>query len=144
MALRWLGRRDYGCCELARKLTQRGVSDELAERVVERLAEAGLVSDLRFAEVFTRQRAERLQGPLRIRAELQSRGIGGEDIDHALAQFDGAWGSRAREWALRRFRGELDRRERARLYRAGRQRGFSHDQVMGAIDHLHSLEGRDD
>lgn len=138
MALRWLGRREYGRHELASKLTQKGVPHDVAEAAVERLADANLVSDQRFAEVFARQRVERLQGARRIRAELQARGIGAADIEEALQPFDGGWGRRAREWARRRHRGELDRRERARLYRAGRQRGFSHDQVMAAIDHLHS------
>jgi len=136
MALRYLGRREYACRELARKLSQRGVPSDTAEAVVAELAAENLVSDARYAEARARERVGKGYGPARIRAELRSRGVPDSDTEAALAPFDDQWHELARAWAARRHRGELDEKARARLYRAGMNRGFSHDHVMRAIDHL--------
>jgi regulatory protein len=140
MALRYLGRREYALEELRRKLLQRGVADELAEAVVAELAEQNLVSDERYAEAWARHRVQKGYGPARIRAELRGRGVDDGTIAAALTPFDEQWHELARAWAERRHRGALDEKARARLYRAGMNRGFSHDQVMRAIDHLRSLQ----
>jgi regulatory protein len=136
IALRYLARRDYSCAELAAKLLQRGAASEVAEAVVERLGEAGLVSDERFAEVFARYRSQGGYGPMRIRAELRQKGVKGELIEQALEPYADEWHELAFAWLSRRLRGELDRKAEARLYRGGQQRGFSHDQVMRAIERL--------
>jgi regulatory protein len=147
MACRLLARRDHSRLELQRKLVQRGVDGDTAEDVVAHLEEQGLVSDERFAEVFVRQRVERLQGPMRIRQELRARGVADEDIRRALEPFDESWHERARRWVARRHDPEgaetLDRKARARLYRGGQQRGFSHDQIMRAIEWLAREEARE-
>jgi len=140
MALRYLARRDYSCLELTRKLVQRGVAEELAENVVQRLGEAGLVSDERFAEVFARSRVNSAYGPMRIRAELRQRGVTDALIASALQPFEEDWHELARDWVARRHRGALDRKAEARLYRGGTQRGFSHDQIMRAIEWLRSAD----
>ncbi len=134
--MRYLARREYTRQELFRKLVARKVDEVTADDAVASLAEEGLVSDERFAEVFTRHRVERLYGPLRIRMELGRKGVDSDLAAAALAPFDDGWHDRAAEWVNRNWRGELDQRERARLYRGGTRRGFTHDQVMRAIDSL--------
>ena len=140
MALRYLARRDYSCLELSRKLGQRGVVEELADSVVQRLSEAGLVSDQRFAEIFTRTRVNNAYGPMRIRAELRQKGVSDPLIAAAMQPFEDTWHQSARDWVVRRHRGVLDRKAQARLYRGGTQRGFSHDHIMRAIEWLRSAE----
>lgn len=136
MALRYLSRREYACEELRRKLQQRGVPSETAEAVVDDLAAQNLVSDARFAEAWARVRVQKGYGPMRIRADLRQKGVGDAFISEALSTFEEGWYEQALQWATRRHRGELDEKARARLYRAGMNRGFSHDQVMRAIDVL--------
>ena len=75
IAFRYLGRREYGCRELALKMERRGVDSSTALAVVNELNSEGLVSDSRFAEMFVRSRVARLFGPLKIRALLRQRGI---------------------------------------------------------------------
>ncbi len=112
-ALRCLARRDHSRAELARKLAAHGSSAEI-EAVLLRMAELGLLSDARFAEVFVRGKAARF-GASRLRRELSQRGLERELIDEVLAsaelepELDRArtlWRSRfgvapegAREWA---------------------------------------------
>lgn len=136
MALRYLSRREYACEELRRKLLQRGVEDDVASEVVHDLAEQNLVSDARFAEAWTRVRVQKGFGPRRIRADLRQKGVPDALIAEALAAFDETWFDEALTWARRKHRGELDEKARARLYRSGTNRGFSHDHVMRAIDAL--------
>ena len=94
------------------------------------------MSDARYAEARTRERVGKGYGPARIRAELRARGVSDSDSAAALAPFEDQWYDIARAWAERRHNGDLDEKARARLYRAGMNRGFSHDHVMRAIDHL--------
>lgn len=136
MALRYLGRREYALEELRRKLVQRGVAEDTAASVVADLADQGYVSDERFVEAMIRQRTRKGYGPARIRAELRGKGVDATIVDRALGAFEADWYERALSWARGRQRGPLDEKARARLYRAGTNRGFSHDQVMRAIDRL--------
>ncbi|WP_191621284.1 regulatory protein RecX [Marinihelvus fidelis] len=134
VAMRYLARREYTETELIRKLEARGIDDVAAHSAVEALASDGLVSDERFAEVFTRQRVERLYGPVRIRMELRRKGVADDLAAAVLAEYDEQWYRRAEDWVSRSARGEPDQKERARLYRGGMRRGFTHDQVMRAMD----------
>ncbi|HHO68381.1 MAG TPA: regulatory protein RecX, partial [Gammaproteobacteria bacterium] len=79
--MRLLARREHSVLELRRKLEQRGWQGGPLDEVLDSLVDQNLLSDRRFAEVYTRTRIERGYGPLRIRAELRERGI-----DAALAE----------------------------------------------------------
>ena len=136
MALRYLFRREYAVEELRRKLAQRGVESSVVDKVVDDLVMQNLVSDERFAEAWVRVRVQKGYGPMRIRADLRRKGVSDAVIADALSAYGESWYDEALSWARRRHRGELDEKARARLYRAGMNRGFSHDQVMRAIDAL--------
>jgi regulatory protein len=136
MAYRYLGAREHSCQELRDKLQRRGVPRDVAFITVDELAEEGLVSDQRYTESFVRSRVQRHQGPLKVRAELRKRGIADALIDDALSAHEADWSELALAWVGRRVRGALDRNEKARLYRSGTSRGFTHEQMMRAIDSL--------
>jgi regulatory protein len=138
MAMRFLGRREHARQELLRKLTQRGVDEALAGRVIDDLAEQNLQSELRYAEAHARQRVGRGYGASRIRMELRGKGIDDALIGTVIEPFEEDWYTLALDWARRKHRGALDEKARARLYRGGMNRGFTHDQVMRAIDQLRS------
>lgn len=136
LALRFLARRDYACRELADKLRQRGVTADEAGSTIEALEAEGLLDDARYAELYCRQKFETGHGALRLRTDLRRRGVADHAIAAALKAYEGRWEEAALA-LLRRRAGDLaDERERARLYRAGLRRGFSHDEVMRAIDRL--------
>jgi regulatory protein len=137
-AYRYLGAREHSCQELRDKLQRRGVPRDIAYIAVDELAEEGLVSDQRYAESFARSRIGRYQGPLKIRAELRKRGISDALIDQSLSAHEDDWLQLALHWAGKRLEGTLDREAKARLYRSGTRRGFSHEQMMRAIESLES------
>ena len=124
--MRLLARREHAAGELASKLVRRGFERAAADAEIARLAREGLQSDERFAELFVEQRAARGDGPLKIRAALDERGVASERSDAALAPYDDEWSSRAREALQGRFGGEApaSRRERARRARFLQSRGF--------------------
>lgn len=135
MALRLLTRREHGAGELARKLQQRGVSREQAHEVIAELAEQGWQSDARFAEQFARDHAARGDGPLKIRAAMQQRGVRASEIDAALRELDVDWLSNAREARRKRFGTELPQNaaESIRQQRFLLTRGFDGSDARMAV-----------
>ena len=98
-----LGRREYSRAELAAKLGDYPPEDIAA--VLDHLAERGWQSDARFAESYLR--GHRGYGRLKMRHELEQRGIRGELLRETLDSAD--WFAAAREvyqknTALRRRR----------------------------------------
>jgi regulatory protein len=70
-AIGLLARREHAQAEIKRKLRDRGYDKELTLEVVDDLTRQRLLSDTRFAEAFIRSRADRGQGPVRLKAELR-------------------------------------------------------------------------
>jgi regulatory protein len=87
-ALRLLARREHTRLELARKLGARAtLSAEhhaLVTEVLDQLEQEGLLHEDRFVSAYVNERFDKGFGPLRIRAELQTRGIGETLIDRHL------------------------------------------------------------
>ncbi|MHB0776689.1 regulatory protein RecX [Halomonas sp. WWR20] len=139
-AIRLLARREYSRAELERRLAAKGHDAETLSEALDALADEGLQSDARFAEVFVRSRVARGQGPMKIRAELNERGIERELARNALdnAQSSGEidWHSLACETLAKRFAGPGgEPRERARRERFLAGRGFDFAQVRYALEH---------
>ena len=136
-AVRLLARREHSKLELRRKLAARGFDAGRIDRVLDRLADDGLLSEQRFAESFARQRAERGYGPVRIAAELRERGIDSGDAEQALEALEVDFGARAREVYLRKYGdapgAALDYRERARRFQSMRRRGFEPEHILDLI-----------
>ena len=129
-AMDLLARREHGRAELARKLRQRGAEAELIDSALERLSEEGLLSDERFLESFIRSRANAGYGPLRIRDELNQRGLPRAAVERALADNPIDWAENLHELWQRRFAGlPADARERAKQGRFLLYRGFAHEAV---------------
>ena len=130
VAMDLLARREHGRVELARKLRRRGASAELIEAALDRLCEEGLLSDARFLEAFVHSRARAGYGPLRIREELNQRGLPRAEVERALAASEVDWAASLRELWQRRFASlPDDQRERARQMRFLLYRGFAGDAV---------------
>lgn len=130
-AMDLLARREHGRVELARKLRQRGASDEHIEAALDRLSEEGLLSEARYLESFISYRARSGFGPQRIRDDLSQRGLARADIDQALRDSGIDWREGLRETWQRKFAGELpaDARERAKQMRFLVYRGYPMDMV---------------
>jgi regulatory protein len=104
IALDRIAARDRTRHELAQALTARNVPAEVAEQVLDRLQEVGLVDDAAFAKgwVESRQQRRHLSRPA-LRRELRAKGVDREQIDVALESVDfGDELAAARELARRR------------------------------------------
>lgn len=137
-AVHLLGRREHSASELRRKLQQKGFCAATIDTVLERLQERDWQSDVRFTEGFVRQRIESGYGPLKIRADLQQKGVASELVARALEASAADWIALAEERYRRRFGAQppADEKERARRQRHLYQRGFLPDQVRTACSRV--------
>lgn len=133
-ALRALGRREHSARELTRKLTHDGLDQAHASELVGELSESGWQSDERYADLLTRSRIAQGYGPLRIRAELSSRGVDEALIRAALHDAEPDWLDIVRRLHDRRFvRPATTPKERASRYRYLAARGFTSTQVASVL-----------
>lgn len=141
-----LERRMRSRYELLVILRRKRIPEEVAEQVLDRLTEVGLIDDTEFARVFvaSRQRS-RPRGPRGLAAELRKRGIDPGVIDRVLEEAGEsedpvATARRAVEAKLRALSGkppgEMKRKAEAFLLR----RGFSYDVIRDALAGLDDAE----
>lgn len=134
-ALRLLGRREHSRVELWHKLYRNAGDDDQLARVLDALESAGWLDDRRFAQAYARQRREAGYGPIRIRAELEQRGISDEP-EELRAVTEDEWRQSAYRQRVRRF-GQSDAalswKEMGRQGRFLAQRGFSQSQIEAAL-----------
>ena len=89
LCLRLLTARARTRSELAGQLTKRGYPHDVSTRVLDRLAEVGLVDDADFAEQWVRSRRVNAgKGKRALAAELRTKGVPGEVITAVLADID--------------------------------------------------------
>ncbi|WP_191225036.1 regulatory protein RecX [Billgrantia desiderata] len=144
-AIRLLARREYARAELAQRLAARAHSAEAIAACLDTLVDEGLQSDTRFVESFVRSRIARGQGPLKVRAELERRGVERALIAAALAEAEREgevdWFELAAATLARRYsQPDGTPRERARRERFLASRGFEFEHVRYALERLDSVE----
>lgn len=132
-ALRLLSQREHSRAELLRKLAQHVEEGDNLEALLDDLQARDFISEARVVDSVLNRRAARL-GAARIRQELQSKGLGADAVQQAVAQLQGSELERAREVWRRKF-GEpaADPQGRAKQMRFLLARGFSGDVVRRAV-----------
>ena len=89
VCLRLLTVRARTRAELAERLAKRGYPDEVAETVLSRLAEVGLIDDEDFAEQWVKSRQRNAgKGKRALAAELRTKGVDADVIASALSGID--------------------------------------------------------
>ena len=136
--LRLLARREHSQRELLNKLIAKGYSRESIENVVSELAEQGLQNDHRFMESYARQRIAKGYGPVRIKYELQQKGIEDCDLDLVVGESAGSWAELLNSIYTRKYQGarSVTRQEWAKRSRFLQQRGFSGEMIMNLFKQL--------
>jgi regulatory protein len=136
-------RRAHSVHEMKKALARRCEDDKIVRGVVERLKRQNLLDDARYAKQFTRLRTEsRKQGEFRIARDLRARGIPDRHIEAAIkdavaAGADPAAIIRQRiERKLRLYRGEIDERKLASLYRSLLGAGFPSDLIRKELHRI--------
>jgi regulatory protein len=141
-AIKILMRRAHSVNEMKKALARRCEDDKIVLAVMERLKRESLLDDARYAKQFTRLRTEsRKQGEFRIAWDLRARGIPDRHIETAIkesaAVVDPAAIIRQRiERKLRLYRGEIDERKLASLYRSLIGAGFPSDLIRKELHRL--------
>jgi regulatory protein len=142
LCLRLLTARARTRAELAGQLTKRGYPDDVSARVLDRLADVGLVDDRDFAEQWVRSRHVNAgKGKRALVSELRARGVDDEVITAALADVDpSAERVRAERLVADKLRRErltdeakLARRLVAMLARRGYEQWMAFDVVKVAM-----------
>jgi len=138
-AVRALMRRAHSVHEMKESLERRSDDKAMVKSVLDRLKRQGMIDDARYAKQFARQRAEiRKQGKFRISRELRARGIPDRHIDSALEESAKETDERVVvrqriEKKVKLFRGELDDRKIASLFRSLLRAGFTSDVVRNEL-----------
>lgn len=134
-AMGLLARREHTCKELLAKLTRSGHSLEAVQQVIASLLDEGLLSHERFAESYTRHRINRGYGPVRIRQELEQRGVEDHLIELALEAVSDEWSACVTWVREKKFGKELpqDYETKAKQMRFLQYRGFSTEQINNSL-----------
>jgi regulatory protein len=141
-AIKILMRRAHSVSEMKKALIRRTADEDLIQKVIARLKQNGYIDDARYAKQFARQRTEgRKQGKFRVARDLRARGVPDRHIEAALEEAaqntDEAAVVRQRiERKLRSYRGEIDDRKLASIYRSLLRAGFSADVVRRELKSL--------
>ena len=140
LCLRLLTARARTRAELAGQLTKRGYPDDISARVLDRLAEVGLVDDAGFAEQWVRSRRVNAgKGKRALVAELRTRGVDDEVITAALDDIDAcAERERAEQLVRDRLRreplgGDDDAKVMRRLVGMLARRGYHQSMALDVV-----------
>jgi regulatory protein len=145
-AIDLLSRREHSRAELQDKLRRRDYPHDLITEVLNECVANNYQSDERFAESFVRARVNRGYGEMKIRAELQARGIGSELMGLAVEASDVDWKANAEEALKKKFLNAAlagkrtenvrDRKFRGKMQRFLQNRGYNPDQIISAVNRL--------
>jgi regulatory protein len=139
LCLRLLTARARTRAELECQLTKRGYADDVIARVLDRLAEVGLVDDNDFAEQWVRtRRANAGKGRRALAAELRTKGVDNDVITNVLADIDsGAERQRAEQLVRDKLRREKladdDAKIARRLVGMLARRGYSQTMAFDVV-----------
>jgi len=134
-AMDYLARREHGRAELINKLSKFGFEAATADDAVAELVDDNLQSDQRFVEAFIASRISQGKGPVKIRADLRERDVGGGIVDIGLEDADQDWYASACAVREKKFGQEYptDFNEKARQMRFLQSRGFDTEQIQAAV-----------
>ncbi|MCG7285022.1 RecX family transcriptional regulator [Cellulomonas sp. ACRRI] len=148
IALRQLTAAPRSRAQLAEAMAKRDVPEDVADRVLDRFTEVGLVDDAAYAEILVRSRhAERGMSRRALAMELRRKGVDDEVAREALEQVDDADEEQAaRALARKKLRATrgLDREVRLRrAYGALGRRGYGGSLVSRVVREELAAEGED-
>ena len=137
-ALKLLARREHSRRELAQKLALRGIDPQLAADALNRLADAGYLSDQRYAQARVNELLRRHYGPLRAQADLRSHGVDDDTIASVVDAEHPDWYAACRAVRVQKFGRSpaANTPQRARQQRQLQARGFTGAQIRAALTHV--------
>jgi regulatory protein len=136
-AMDLLSRREHSVDELFQKLLVRDYSADEISQTLEELINDNLLSNERFCEDFVRAKIAKGYGPVKIRQELQQKGISSAMISDYLNQSDEVWLDHLSQVKIKKFGQEApqDLKQKAKQMRFLQYRGFSIQHINQIINH---------
>jgi regulatory protein len=132
-ALRLLGQREHSRAELERKLRPHEAEPGELARALDDLQAKGFINEQRVLESVVFRRAPRL-GAMRVRQELQAKGLAPDAIARAVADLQGSEVERAREVWRKKFQTPAeDAQGRAKQMRFLAARGFGAEAIRRVV-----------
>ena len=132
-ALRLLSGREHSRSELERRLAPFEEEPGELAKALDELQAKGFISEERVVESVLHRRATKL-GSLRIRQELQAKGVAPEAVTQAVVALRATELERAREvWRKKFGTPPLDAAERAKHMRFLASRGFGGDTIQRVV-----------
>ncbi len=147
-ALKLISIKDRTKKELTDKLKEKNYEQSDIENTVDFLEEYGYINDVRYAAAFTSDAINiKKWGKSRIRIELLRKGIEREIAENSIEDaFVDVDESRLREAMQKRFQnadfGNI--KERTRIFNFYQRRGFSPEEIKGAMNALSSFRDIED
>ena len=136
-ALRLLEFRNHSSCELKRKLTVAGASEDDVLKVIEFLKEYNLINDREYAKRLALDLKNlKKYGERRIRSELKSRGILSEDIEEAIGELPEFDEEELERLVEKRLKGDFEKKNKDKVLRYFLNRGYSFDKIKRTIEKI--------
>lgn len=130
--LKLLAIRDYSEYELRCKLQAKNFSAAEIEEVITTCQSKNWQNDMRFCEQFLFSRVHKGYGLLRIKQEMQQKGIQNEVFQHVLAQNEIDWFALAKQVLVKKYpnySAEKDLKNKQKMWRYLYSRGFSQAEI---------------
>ncbi len=133
--VRLLAMREHSVKELTNKLFDKSENSDTIHAVIDELLKKKYLSDQRFAESYIRARGNRGFGPVRIKAELKSKGVSNALIQDHLDEGTAVWFDNAESQYQKKYGdGPIsDYREWTKRARFLQSRGFTMDHIQVAV-----------
>jgi len=132
-AVHLLSMREHSVQELQIKLYAKTDNPVVVDEVMRFLLEQDYVSDARFTEAFVRSRANKGQGPIKIRSDLKGKGVKTQIIDDHMDMNSACWFDQAENLYHKKYGDEpvKDYNTWSKRARFMQSRGFT-------MEHIHS------
>ncbi len=133
-ALKYIAYQMRSESEVFKKLKQKGVTGEPAEKAVLRLREIGYLDDVAYAETYAAELKERL-GSRGIMRKLYEKGIDkelAEEVLHGMGDFSITAAAQA-EKLFEKYEGLDERKARQKVFQTLMRRGFEIEDIRQAV-----------
>jgi len=134
-ALASLSLREHSILELREKLKRKGYELESIDVVIHECIDSNYLNDMRYAEIYWRQRSSKGYGPQRIQAELKQKGVSSSDINKSSVQPDLDFVEVIQRIYKKKFedRPVVDFKDKLKRQNYLYQRGFDRDLIETVI-----------
>ena len=128
----YLARREHSRSELQTKLKSKGFEKDDITIALDKLESENLLNDLRFAQAYLRHRVTKGFGLIKIRHELNTKGVVSDILQRAEETADCDWQSHLETVSQRKYGCEqpITIKEKQKRIRFLQQRGFAMHDIM--------------